>query len=273
MLMKYPVVLTIAGSDSSGGAGIQADIKTMSALGVYSASAITAITAQNTMGVTDIQGINPSTVSAQIDVVFNDINPIAVKIGMLFSEEIVDVVYDRLRYYNPRFIVLDPVMISTSGKNLISENAIRSIIEKLIPISTIITPNKFEAIKISDIELDNEADIESSAKKILNYGCKYVLIKGGHFEDNTMTDYLYSRQGLVRKYTGHRVNTVNTHGTGCTLSSAIASYLALGFQMETAVGNAKKYLQSALEAGANIEIGTGHGPVNHFYNPHKLEIL
>ena len=271
--MKYPVALTIAGSDSSGGAGIQADIKTMSAIGVYATSAITAITAQNTTGVSAIQGISPEIVTAQIDAVFTDINPSVVKIGMLYSEEIIMSVAEKLRLYKPKYIILDPVMISTSGSTLISPSAIETMKRELFPLSTVITPNKAEAEHLSGIEIKDTTSMNDSAKTILSYGGLYVLIKGGHFEDATMTDYLYNKSGLVESYKGHFVNTRNTHGTGCTFSSAIAAYLSLGKDVGNAIRIAKQYLQSALEQGSNIDAGHGHGPVNHFFNPEKLKTI
>ncbi len=271
--MKYPVALTIAGSDSSGGAGIQADIKTMSAIGVYSASVITAITSQNTLGVYSIQGITPEIVSDQIDAVFTDIFPSVVKIGMLYSKDIIEVVVKKLSLYKPEYVVLDPVMISTSGRQLISSDAIQVMEENLFPLATIITPNRAEAECISEIKMQDINSIEAAATKILDKGGKYVLIKGGHFDNISMTDYLYDRDGLVRCYKGNFVNTKNTHGTGCTFSSAIAAYLALGNKMTDSIFLAKQYLQNALETGADIKIGKGYGPVNHFFNPEKLKTV
>lgn len=268
--MKYPVILSIAGSDSGGGAGIQADIKAMSAIGVFATTAITAVTAQNTQGVTKIQSIDPEIVAAQINAVFSDLEPIAVKIGMLFSAEIINTVTEQLKIYRPRFVILDPVMISTSGSNLISDDAIDCMIKKLFPLATILTPNRFEAERISGIKIDSEDSMHLAAKNILSHGGKYVLIKGGHFKDANMTDYLFCSEGLVSSFAGRKIETNNTHGTGCTLSSAIASYLTLGYTIEDSIKHAKEYLQTALEKGANIQIGHGNGPVNHFYNPQKL---
>ena len=271
--MKYPVILSIAGSDSGGGAGIQADIKAMSAIGVFATTAITAVTAQNTQGVTKIQSIDPDIVAAQIKAVFSDFQPIAVKIGMLFSDEIIKVVAEQLEIYKPKYIILDPVMISTSGSNLISDNAIDCMLEKLFPLATILTPNRFEAERISGIKIDSEESMHLAAKNILSHGGKYVLIKGGHFNDSNMTDYLFDSEKLVTTFSGKKIETNNTHGTGCTLSSAIASYLALGYTIEDSICNAKQYLQTALEKGAHVQIGHGNGPVNHFFNPQKLVIL
>ena len=271
--MKYPVVLSIAGSDSSGGAGIQADLKTMSALGVFGSTAITAITAQNTVGVNAVQGVAPDVVAAQIDAVFSDLHPDAVKIGMLFSSDIVEVVSQRLAYWKPRWIVLDPVMISTSGCKLIADDAIEALLKKLMPMASILTPNRAEAAHIAGMEMTTADDVNEVAQRILSLGCNAVLMKGGHFSDGAMTDRLYLSDGSCHEYKGRHVDTANTHGTGCTLSSAIASHLALGHSLPDAVAAAKDYLQHALEAGANVEIGAGHGPVNHFFDPQKLTII
>lgn len=269
-MKEYPVVLSIAGSDSSGGAGIQADIKTMSAIGTFATTAITAITAQNTTGVTGIQGVEPKIVGQQIDAVFTDLHPKSVKIGMLFSKDIINMVAERLRYYEPEYIVLDPVMISTSGSKLIADDAIETMISKLVPLATLLTPNKFEAELLSRIKIDSFPQIEEAANRIIHLGCKSVLIKGGHFNNDEMADYLFSQNGLEATFPGKFVNTRNTHGTGCTLSSAIAAYLALGKPLNEAVSSAKSYLQKALENGADITVGSGHGPLNHFFNPQKL---
>lgn len=270
---KYPVVLTIAGSDSSGGAGIQADIKAMSALGAYAASAITAITAQNTLGVTAIQGITPEVVAKQIDAVFTDLHPLAVKIGMLFSGEIVEAVADRLSFYQPAYIVLDPVMISTSGSKLIGEEAIECMKTRLFPLSTLLTPNKLETEHLTGIRISDSNGMEKAAAILRAQGCRNVLIKGGHFNYSDMTDFLFDSKGNKTEFHGKFIDTLNTHGTGCTLSSAIASFLALSKPLEEAIRLAKNYLQEALEQGADIKAGSGHGPMNHFYNPKKLTVL
>jgi phosphomethylpyrimidine kinase len=270
-MRTYYTVLSIAGSDCSGGAGIQADLKTFSAIGVYGMSAITAITAQNTTGVTGIEGVSPDMVKAQIDAVFNDIRPDAVKIGMLFSKEIIEAVSERLSFYKPEFIVLDPVMVSTSGSRLISEDAVKVMIDKLIPIATVITPNKHEAELISGININSAPDIDNAAQKILGLGAKSVLIKGGHFENKVMTDYLYIDKKPIT-FDGMYIQTTNTHGTGCTLSSAIASYLAIGLPLRVAIGKAKSYLSNALSSGAINKIGEGHGPLNHLFAPEPMHV-
>lgn len=269
----YFTALTIAGSDSSGGAGIQADLKTFSALGIYGMSVITALTAQNTKIVTDIMAASPEIVGGQIDTVFDDIVPDAVKIGMLFNAEIINVVADKLIKYTPKYIVLDPVMISTSGSRLIDENAINTLVTRLFPIASIITPNKLEAEYLTNMKISSYADLLEAGNKILKTGAKSVLIKGGHFNDSEMTDYYFHDiNEAPQKFSSAQISTNNTHGTGCTLSSAIASFLAMGYEMPEAIGNAKNYLSSALHAGAQISIGHGHGPVNHLFNPTKLKI-
>ncbi len=270
--ITYPTTLSIAGSDSSGGAGIQADLKTFSALGVFGMTAITAITAQNTLGVSDIQGIDPSIVKAQIDAIFTDIPPDAVKIGMLFDANIIITVAESLEKYKPKFIVLDPVMISTSGSKLMADNAIETLISRLIPLSTIVTPNKHEAELISGIKIDSYAKVEQTAMHILAMGAKSVLIKGGHFESDTMTDYLFKTGEKPLILNAKAIKTRNTHGTGCTLSSAITAYLALGQPLHLAVESAKSYLTDALIAGSDTNIGAGHGAMNHQFNPEPMKI-
>lgn len=268
--MKYPIVLSIAGSDSCGGAGIQADIKTCSALGVYAATAITAVTVQNTQGVSLCHGIPPEVVAAQIRTVFDDIAPDAVKAGMLYSREVIKAVADALIAVKARNVVVDPVMISTSGHPLISRDAIRLLKDKIIPLADILTPNRNETAELVGFEMVTAGDEDRAAMTILRMGCKSVLIKGGHFDGDLMIDRLYLKDGRTYEFSGPRVDTKNTHGTGCTLSSAIASQLALGHPIESAVDNARRYLQGALEAGAAVAIGHGNGPVNHLYNPQKL---
>lgn len=272
-MRTYPTVLSIAGSDSSGGAGIQADLKTFSALGVYGMTAITAITAQNTLGVTAIEGISPAMVKAQIEAVFSDITPNAVKIGMLFSKEIIIEVTESLKRNKPKHIVLDPVMISTSGSRLISEEAVEVLIKQLIPIATIITPNRYEAELISGISINSVADVEAVASAILEMGVPAVLIKGGHFDSETMTDYLYIKGEKPITLDARMIVSKNTHGTGCTLSSAIASYLALGLPLKHAVNKAKAYLTDALLSGSMNSIGHGHGPMNHQFSPETMHII
>ena len=261
MSRQLKAVLTIAGSDSSGGAGIQADLKTMLANGVYGMAAITSLTAQNTLGVTAVQNSTPEFLAAQLDAVFSDIFPDAVKIGMVSSRELIEVIGERLRHYEAKHIVLDPVMVATSGAKLISDDAIDSL-KNLFPIAEVITPNVFELVVLTDQKFDDiksELDMERSARKLFErYGCA-VLAKGGHFGSDA-NDLLCSADGL-HWFEGTRIETKNTHGTGCTLSSAIASNLAKEMPLVEAIGAAKKYLTEALSSG--LSIGHGNGPLDH----------
>ncbi|GKH33586.1 bifunctional hydroxymethylpyrimidine kinase/phosphomethylpyrimidine kinase [Muricomes sp. OA1] len=251
--------LTIAGSDSSGGAGIQADIKTMTANGVYAMSAITALTAQNTTGVTGIMEVTPEFLKEQMDCIFTDIRPDAVKIGMVSSSPLIEAIAGKLLEYRAEHIVLDPVMVATSGSRLISEDAVQTLQEKLIPLAEVITPNIPEAEVLSGMQILSEEDMEKAAAAIsTKYQCA-VLLKGGH-ELNDANDLLYS-SGSAHWFYGKRIENPNTHGTGCTLSSAIASNLAKGFPMEQAVERAKDYISGAL--GAMLDLGQGSGPMNH----------
>lgn len=253
--------LTIAGSDSSGGAGIQADIKTMAAHGVYAMSAITALTAQNTMGVSDILEVDAKFLGAQLDAVFSDIFPDAVKTGMVASSDIIECIAQKLVQYKAKNIVVDPVMLATSGARLISDKAVESLKEKLFPIADIITPNIPEAEVLSEMEIKHEEDMEKAAISIFKrYGCA-VLCKGGH-SLHTSDDVLCDKEG-VHWYKGKRIDNPNTHGTGCTLSGAIAANLAGGMDMDTAVRQAKNYISAALEDMLNL--GKGRGPMNHMF--------
>lgn len=273
MRRTYYISLSIAGSDSCGGAGIQADLKTFSALGVYGMSVVTAITAQNTLGVYDIMAVSPSVVRKQIEAVFDDMRPDSLKIGMLFNSDIIEEVSYSLSSYKANNIVLDPVMISTSGSQLLENNAIEAMVRELFPIADLVTPNKYEAEYISGKKIVSTDDVLYCGHRILDLGAKAVLIKGGHFDDDIMTDYLFfSKNQAPEKFSMQRVATINSHGTGCTLSSAIAAYLAQGYSMTSAVSQAKKYLNMALSYGADIYSGKGHGPVNHFFEPQKLKI-
>ncbi len=267
-MRNYFPVLTIAGSDSSGGAGIQADIKTMSAIGCYAMSAITSITAQNTTGVRSIQPISPQVVADQIDMVFSDIPPLAVKTGMLCDAEVASTVADRLESYMPANLVVDPVMISTSGSRLLTEDATDIIISRIFPLATLVTPNRMEAEVLT-----GSINPEEQARKLREMGCRAILLKGGDSEDSKFkTDYLFTAESEdYIELRADAIDTNNTHGTGCTLSSAIASYLALGNDIIQAVRMGKLYVTRALEAGAFITIGHGHGPVNHFFSPRRLK--
>ncbi|MCM1522707.1 MAG: bifunctional hydroxymethylpyrimidine kinase/phosphomethylpyrimidine kinase [Muribaculaceae bacterium] len=266
-MRKYFPVLSIAGSDSSGGAGIQADIKTISALGCYAMTAITGLTAQNTTGVTAIEPTSPSMVAAQIDAVYADIPPMAVKTGMLTNLEATSAVADRLSHYNPKNLVVDPVMVSTSGSLLLEEAAIDVLKAQIFPLALLITPNRMEAKALTGSD-----DPDRQAEILLATGTKAVLIKGGDSSDTDFkTDFLYMAGREPMSLRADAVKTRNTHGTGCTLSSAIASYLALGYSLEDAVSSAKLYISRALEAGSFIATGRGHGPVNHFFAPRRLK--
>ena len=248
--------LTIAGSDSSGGAGIQADLKTFLANGVYGMSAITALTAQNTLGVRAVLNSTPEFLSDQLDAIFEDIFPDAIKIGMVSSAKLIKIIAERLKFYGAKNIVVDPVMVATSGAKLIDDDAIKTLKAELFPIAKILTPNLPELKTIAATD-----DMERGAKEIFEkYGCA-VLAKGGHGH-NDANDYLFD--GVGQWFYGKRIDTANTHGTGCTLSSAIAANLAKGFDLKNAVGRAKSYLTGALSTGLNL--GKGSGPLNHGFN-------
>ena len=251
--------LTIAGSDSSGGAGIQADIKTMTANGVYAMSAITALTAQNTMGVTGIMDVSPEFLGKELDSVFTDIYPDAVKIGMVSSSELIEVIAEKLREYKAVNVVLDPVMVATSGARLISEDAVETLVRELMPLADIVTPNIPETEVLTGMKISTPEDMERAAREVSErYGCG-VLCKGGH-RVNDANDLLWS-EGTGRWYRGERIENPNTHGTGCTLSSAIASNLAKGYSIGESVERAKRYISGAL--GAMLDLGKGSGPMDH----------
>lgn len=255
-------VLTIAGSDSSGGAGIQADIKTITCHKMYAMSAITALTAQNTTGVYGVQEATPEFVGQQIDCIFNDIRPDAVKIGMVSSSKIIKVIVEKLKQYNAESIVVDPVMVATSGSPLLEKEAMSTLINELLPMGTVITPNIPEAEILCGFKINNQDDMLRAAKKIATSIKGGVLIKGGHFSD-TADDLLYI-DGKEVWYKQEKIYNENTHGTGCTLSSAIACNLADGYSIEDSIRNAKSYITGALKAGLNL--GKGSGPLEHNYN-------
>ena len=259
--MRYYTALTIAGSDSCGGAGIQADIKTMTANGVYAMSAITALTAQNTLGVKSIMEVTQEFLEEQLDCIFTDIYPDAIKTGMVSSKILIEMIGKKLREYRAGNIVIDPVMVATSGAKLISDNAIETMKKELFPMATVITPNIPEEEVLSGISIKSEEDMIRAAKIIYEtYGCA-VLCKGGH-QVNNANDLLYQK-GTYRWFYGKRIENPNTHGTGCTLSSAIASNLAKGHSLEQSVENAKEYISGALSAMLNL--GKGSGPMNHAF--------
>ena len=262
--MTTPIALTIAGSDSSGGAGIQADLKTFAALGVYGASVITALTAQNTQGVSGIHPVPAGFVSAQIDAVFSDLAVGAVKIGMVAQPAVIDAIVAGLTRWSPKYVVLDPVMVATSGDRLLATEAVEALRMKLIPRAAVITPNLPEAAALLDEPLAlSEAAVEDQGRRLLAMGCRAVLIKGGHGQGRESIDYLIDATGTIA-LAAPRVATRNTHGTGCSLSSAIAAGLAKGEAMETAVRNAKAFVSAAISAADRFSVGRGHGPIHHF---------
>lgn len=253
--------LTIAGSDCSGGAGIQADIKTMSAIGVYAMSVIVSVVAENTSRVISIEDVSPKMISDQLDAIFEDIEVDAVKVGMLSTPKCMEAVADKLLQYRPKHIVIDPVMYAKDGSPLMQESAISTFIKTVLPLATMLTPNIPEAEKIADMTIATTGDMKEAARRIKDMGAKTVLIKGGHFQGDA-EDILFDGENYFT-YVHKRINTKNTHGTGCTLSSAIASYSALGFSPDVAVEKAKQYVTGAIENA--LELGKGNGPTHHFF--------
>lgn len=270
----YHVALSIAGSDSSGGAGIQADLKTFSALGVYGATAITAITAQNTYGVNSQFALPAKMVYDQIVAVMEDISPSVVKIGMLSNVEITNAVADVLSEYQCS-IILDPVMVSSSGHRLLSREAQEAIIERLLPVAQLVTPNIPEMKALTNMPLESSIERRAAAEHLISLGARAVLLKGGHDSGDIKTDVLYRQTptGLdISYFSMPTITTNNIHGTGCTLSSAIAAYVARGYELEEAVYEAKRYVHEAIKAGADVTNGGGYGSVNHLFNPQKMHI-
>jgi hydroxymethylpyrimidine/phosphomethylpyrimidine kinase len=263
--MTMPIALTIAGSDSSGGAGIQADLKTFAAFGVYGASVITALTAQNTTGVSAIHQVPQGFVTAQIDAVFSDLDVRAVKIGMAAQLATIDAILAGLTRWSPPHVVLDPVMVATSGDRLLATDAVAALRTKLIPRASLITPNLPEAAALLNEPVAvSEAAIEDQGRRLLSMGCQAVLIKGGHGQGSESIDYLVTGHGVVA-LAAPRIATQNTHGTGCSLSSAIAAGLAKGEELETAVRHAKAWVSAAIAAADRLGVGRGHGPIHHFH--------
>lgn len=268
---KYVTCITIAGSDSGGGAGIQADLKTMSAIGVYGMSAITAITAQNTTAVNDIFAISPKIVASQISTVLDDIECNTVKIGMIYLPENAEVIANTLLKYKISNIILDPILISTTQFKLGKDEVVDAIKEKLFPICSLVTPNTDEAYEFTGIKIRCKDDVCSAAKEFIKMGANAVLIKGGHNIKSTYAyDYLLTNTGYEQWYRGRAIETNNLHGTGCSLSSAIASYLAQGYPLPQAIAKAKLYISKAISYGSDTITGKGNGPVNHFFMPKKL---
>jgi hydroxymethylpyrimidine/phosphomethylpyrimidine kinase len=263
--MTTPIALTIAGSDSSGGGGVQADLKTFAAFGVYGASVITALTAQNTRGIAGIHHVPADFVTAQLDAVFNDIDVNAVKVGMVAQRTTINAIAAGLERWSPKYVVLDPVMVASSGDRLLDQGAVDALRTELIPRASLVTPNLPEAAALLDESVaESEAAIESQGQRLLAMGCRMVLIKGGHGRGAESIDYLIGGNGVVA-LTAPRIATKNTHGTGCSLSSAIAAGLAKGEELETAVRDAKAWISAAIAAADRLNVGHGCGPIHHFH--------
>jgi hydroxymethylpyrimidine/phosphomethylpyrimidine kinase len=269
----YPIVLTIAGSDSGGGAGVQADLKTISALGCFGTTAITAITAQNTLGVTGIHPVPAEFVTAQIKAVMDDLKPATLKIGMVYSSALAAAIAGTLSCYPGVPIIFDPVMVTSSGDSLIEDRTATAFKHQLFPLSELVTPNLDEAAVLTGMTVTTIEDMKKAASRLLQYGCKSVLIKGGHLAGSELCDVYLHRNGDERVFSSNRINTKNTHGTGCTLSSAIASYIALGDDLVAAISKSKAYTHRAIEQGKQVRTGAGHGPLNHFFDPQKLAVV
>lgn len=272
MKNKPFATMTIAGSDSCGGAGIQADIKTMSALGCYATSCITAITAQNTMEVTDIMATNPNTLSAQIECVLNDFDILATKVGMIYTSENVMAIKQSLQKMKYKgYLIIDPVLIATSGSKLAKTDFLHTLSSELLPMADLITPNIYEAETLCGFKISNKNEMIIAAKTMQdNLNIKSVLIKGGHLLGEEMTDIYLNDKREIKEYSLKKLDSNNTHGTGCTLSSAICSFLALGFDMHQAIEKAKNYVYCAIKEASNMDLGHGHGSLNHFFAPQKL---
>lgn len=267
--MTPPIILSIAGSDCSGGAGIQADIKTISALGGYAASVITAITVQNTRGVQTVHSLSADLVRAQIEAVMDDLQPKSIKIGMVHNAELVTVIADCIRNYQPDFVVYDPVMISTSGRHLMTQETIQVIKKELFPLCTLLTPNLSEASLLYGHPISRTDEMEQAARHLSHLYHTSILIKGGHLEGNEMRDILYSStdasgESACTFYTHSKIDSRNLHGTGCTLSSAIATYLGYNYSLKEAVSQAKDYITTTINNGKELQIGHGNGPLWHF---------
>ncbi|MBV2225440.1 MAG: bifunctional hydroxymethylpyrimidine kinase/phosphomethylpyrimidine kinase [Sphingobacterium mizutaii] len=266
---KVPTVLSIAGFDGSGGAGIQADTKTISSLGCYAMNVLTALPVQNTQGVKNIFDIPVEAVKEQLDCLFEDIYPDSIKIGMVHNSKLVETIANSLKDYKGS-IVFDPVMVSTSGHRLIHEETIAAIKELLFPIAQIITPNLDEVSVLVGREISSVHAMEEVADEILSLGCNAALLKGGHLQSDILTSILIQKNHAAQYFESKRVNTKNTHGSGCSLSSAIASFLARGYHLEQSTENALMYINSAIKGSKDLLIGNGNGPLNHFFNPQRL---
>ncbi|NTE04551.1 bifunctional hydroxymethylpyrimidine kinase/phosphomethylpyrimidine kinase [Agrobacterium tumefaciens] len=267
---QYISVLTIAGSDSGGGAGIQADLKTFSALGCYGTSAITTITVQNTLGVTAIHRIPADIVRGQVQAVLEDIKPFAIKIGIVQSADQVLAIAEVLKAYPHIPLILDPVMVSTSGFHLIDQGTIVSLQHELFPLASLVTPNLDEAQILADMKISTVDDMRKAANRIIQAGCKAILVKGGHLKGPDLFDVYLDQKGVEKIFRSIAVQTPNTHGTGCTLSAAIAAFIALGHDMPQAIEKAKGFVQQAIIAGQHVKTGEGKGPLNHFFEAQNL---
>lgn len=267
---KYPSVLTIAGFDGSGGAGIQADIKTISALGCYASSVLTALPVQNTQGVKNIFPIPVEAVAEQLEAIMEDIIPDAIKIGMVHTPELVDSIVNVLEKHPDIPVVFDPVMVATSGHRLIEDQTIHKIIKKLLPMASVITPNMDETAILADTVVKTLDDMELAGRYIKKLGCKNILLKGGHQQTQMITSLLLDETNNCYSFTFDKIGTNNTHGSGCTLSSAIASFMAQGKTMFEAVELGQNYVFNAIQSGMDVQTGKGNGPLNHFFNPQKL---
>ena len=270
---RYPRVLSIAGSDSGGGAGIQADLKTFSALGCYGMTAITAITAQNTIGVSAIHGVPVEVLKAQIRAVLDDIGADAIKIGMLHSPEVVGVVAWALDTYRIEHVVLDPVMVATSGDPLIAKETVQVLVDELFPRASVVTPNLDEATLLLGRDIAGVDDLDRAATDLLALGARAVVLKGGHLPGDEVVDVLATQEGTRQRLQSPRIASRNVHGTGCTLSSAIAAHLALGLALPQAVAEARRFILAAIAGGAEVQTGHGHGPLNHGHAPVPMHRL
>ncbi len=270
---RYARVLTIAGSDSGGGAGIQADLKTFAALGCYGMTAITALTAQNTVGVQGIHAVPPAFLRSQLQSVIEDIGVDAVKIGMLHEPGVVEVVAWAIQHYQLQRVVLDPVMVATSGDRLIADATVRVLVDQLFPLATVITPNLDEASLLLGRPIAAVSDLSGAAQALLSQGARAVLLKGGHLPGDQVVDVLARPGHVDMVLASSRMASRNTHGTGCTLSSAIAAHLALGEPLERAVRAARQYILGAIQAGAGVQVGHGHGALNHGYSPLATRVI
>ena len=262
---RFKRVLSVAGSDSGGGAGIQADLKTIAACGCYGMTAITAVTVQNTQGVRRVHAVPADVVAGQIDAVLEDIGVDAVKLGMLPSEAIIVETARLIRKYGVRHVVMDPVMIATSGDRLVAESAVEAILRHIFPLAALVTPNIPEAEYLTGLKIRSEDDFPRAAGRLVEKGARGVLLKAGHLQGAELTEYLYTADGVEQRYRYERIDTPNTHGTGCTLSSAVASFLAQGHELPEADRRAEDYVHGAIMAGREYRTGCGHGPVHHFY--------